>query len=335
MSRLRALAKGVSLAGVATVALGGAAVAAERYALSRIRRTPDPEPHSVLAELQFPVASVASFDGGTINYVDVGSSDAAVTFVLSHGVTLSIRTWIRQISMLATAGFRVIAFDHRGHGGSQLGTTGWSVANLGDDVATLLHELELINVVIVGHSMGGIAAQSYLARHRDAAAARLVGLVLLSTLPSALVGSQAARFGQLVEQVTRKTPDSTRLWANPQIGLLLARFGFGRDPVASHVELVRQMMVACPKTTRVEGPRSLIGFNLVGELANITIPTLVIGGTADVITPPGDSQRMYESIPDARIEMLEDGGHMLMLERADIVNELLVDFGLSVAPSDD
>ena len=326
MSRLRAFAKGASIAGVASVALGGVAYTAQRLALSRLRRTADPSPASVLAPLQFPLQSMASFDGGTINFVDIGSRNSPTTFVLSHGVTLSIRTWVLQLASLESAGFRVIAFDHRGHGASRMGTGGFSVDGIGDDVATLLSTLQLHNVVLVGHSMGGIAVQSYLARHRADAEARLTGVVLLSTLPSALAGSQAARFGQVVERVTRRTPDSTRLWANPQIGMLLARFGFGRDPLASHVELVRQMMHACARDTRVHGPRSLIGFNLVDALAKIAVPTLIIGGTADVITPPKDSMRMHQAIPGSRLEMLEGGGHMLMLERSEIVNQLLIDF---------
>ena len=334
MSRLRAFAKGASIAGVATVAIGGAAYAAEKYALSRLRRTADPEPENVLSRLTYCEHSIPSFDAGTINFVDIGPRDARITMVLSHGVTLSMRTWVRQFDALRGAGFRVIAFDHRGHGRSRLGTTGHSVASIGDDIATLLRELELRNVVLVGHSMGGIAAQSYIARHRDDADDRLSGLVLLSTLPSALSGSQAARFGQLIERITRRTPDSTRLWANPQIGILLARFGFGRDPVASQVELVRQMMHACSKATRVQGPRSIIGFNLVSELSKIKVPTLVIGGTADVITPPSDSIRMHMAIPHARIEMLDGGGHMLMLERAETVNQLLIDFADGLPESD-
>ena len=154
----------------------------------------------------------------------------------------------------------------------------------------------------------------------------MAGVVFLSTLSSALSGSQAARFGQLVERVTRRTPDSTRLWGNQHLGLVLARVGFGKDPVARDVELVRQMMHECARSTRVDGPRSLIGLNLVDELQAIDVPTLVIGGTADVITPQRDSQRIHDQVRGSRLELLEGGGHMLMLERADVVNTLILDF---------
>ena len=133
-----------------------------------------------------------------------------------------------------------------------------------------------------------------------------------------------------MERMTRRTPDSTRLWANPNIGILLARFGFGKDPNASHIELVRRMMLECPKHTRVAGPRSLIGFDLVSTLPGIKQPTLVVGGTADVITPPRDSQRLHDAIKDSSLEIFEGGGHMLMLERCDALNDLIETFARKV-----
>ena len=93
------------------------------------------------------------------------------------------------------------------------------------------------------------------------------------------------------------------------------------------------MIAVCSRLTRVEGPRSLIGFNLVDELANIKQPTLVIGGTADAITPERDSQRMYAAIPNARIEIFDGAGHMLMLERFEAVNALLIKFADEVGAS--
>ena len=320
---------------------GATAYGLELLAVARIHRVPDADPDAVLVPIAWAERSLPSHDGGTINLVDTGEAvssnvrsnlaEPLPTLVFSHGVTLSIRTWVRQIDTFAREGFRVVAFDHRGHGGAALGRNGFGVTDIGDDIDTLLEVLDLNKVILIGHSMGGIAAQSYLVRHREAANRRVCGLVLLSTLPSAMSGSQAARFGKVVERVTRRTPDSTRLWAHPHLGLLLARFGFGRDPRASDVELVRQMMLECDRKTRVEGPRSLIGFDLVRELGSISQPTLVIGGTADVITPPHDSQRMHDAIVGSELILFEGGGHMLMLERYREVNEAIRSFALKCA----
>lgn len=332
MSRLRLLARGAGIATAAAAGVAGAAYGAQRLAVARLRARPDDTP-DVLDPIPLVAHEIPSHDGGTISYVDSGPGTERVTFVLSHGVTLSVRTWVRQLGALPDAGFRTIAFDHRGHGGSQLGDNAFSVDDIGDDFCTLLESLDLRDVVLVGHSMGGIAVQSFVARHPEVAAARVRGIVLLSTLAVSPGGSQAARLNAITERVTRRTPDSTWLWSNPELGVLLARFGFGQEPAPSHLELVRQMMLACPPHTRLHGPRSLIGFDLSAALERIAVPTLVIGGTADLITPIGESRRMHRAIPGSRLEEVDGGGHMLMLERTDLVDRLLVDFARGTAPT--
>ncbi len=329
MSRAAAFLRGAGIAGVAATGLAGAAYGAQRVAVARVRSRPDDTP-DVLAPITLAEHQVPSHDGGTVNYVDSGPGTRPATFVLSHGVTLSVRTWVRQLEALPRAGFRTVAFDHRGHGGSVLGDTEFSVDNLGDDFCTLLETLDLHDAVLVGHSMGGIAVQSFVARHPEVARTRVRGLVLLNTFAVSPGGSQAARWNHFAERLTRRTPDSTWLWSNPELGVLLARFGFGRDPAPSHLELVRQMMLACPPHTRVHGPRSLIGVDFTEALERIEIPTLVIGGTADMITPISASRGMHRRIRGSRLEELDGGGHMLMLERTEIVDDLLCDFASSV-----
>ena len=87
------------------------------------------------------------------------------------------------------------------------------------------------------------------------------------------------------------------------------------------------MMAECPAETRRDAPRVLVGLDLTPELPKVRIPTLVIGGTADVLTPPfGGAAHRASSIPGARLELMRGGGHMLMLERTDELDRLIVDF---------
>ncbi len=335
-SRVGRVAKRAAIASALAGGVGAGAYGVGRFVAARLRGiSDDADAERLLDEPMWVSTTVPSFDGGTINVIDrqppKGTPVQAVTFVLSHGVTLSARTWLRQLDSLPAAGFRTVAFDHRGHGASKLGTAGHSIDNLGDDVRTVLEDLDLHNVVLVGHSMGGIAVQSYFARHAESAHARVAGLVLLSTLARTIGGSQAAQLNALMERLTRRTPDTTRIWASRNLGLVLARVGFGRDPKPSHVELVRRMMLACPPATRVSAPRSLVGFDLSAGLAQIRVPTLVICGTHDVITPLHNSRYMARWIDGARLEVMEGGGHMLMLERTEAVDRLLVDFAHEVA----
>jgi non-heme chloroperoxidase len=318
-------------AGIAAGVVAGAtglAIGVPRIVAKRLRNRPDGEARQVLETPIYESASLPSHDRGTIHVVSVGTGPP---IVLSHGVTLSVRTWVRQLETLPAQGFHVVAFDHRGHGSSKLGDSGFSVDNLGDDIRTLVEGLNLRDAVLVGHSMGGIAVQSFLLRHPEVGAERIKGVVLLSTLARVpLSGPRAAGLRVLIDRLSEIVPDSTRVWSLPNVGFLLARVGFGRDPKPSHVELVRQMMLECAADTRRESPRSLLGFDLTARLPEVRIPTLVIGGSADVIAPPAESRRLAELIPGARLEMIRGGGHMLMLEHTDLVDRLITDFAREV-----
>ena len=90
------------------------------------------------------------------------------------------------------------------------------------------------------------------------------------------------------------------------------------------------MILACDPETRRSAPAALLGLDLTDELPHIAVPTLVIGGTADLVTPPSESRRIAGLVPGARLELLERGGHMLMLERTEAVNALITDFAAAV-----
>src|SRR5436190_11866904 len=122
------------------------------------------------------------------------------------------------------------------------------------------------------------------------------------------------------------------VWSSPNLGFLLARIGFGSDPQPSHVELVRQMLNECPPETRLNAPRALIGLDLTAELPAVRIPTLVVVGTGDLLTPPAQARLIARLIPGARLEILTGGGHMLMLERAAELDRMIIDFARQVGP---
>lgn len=323
------LVKRAAIAAGAVGGLAAAAYAAELLAAARVRRLPDADAARALDAPIHVDRRLDTHDGGSLYVVEAGD-ESLPPIVLSHGVTLSVRTWFYQLEQLPEEGFRTIAFDHRGHGLSELGDAGHSLENLAEDVKTVVLGLDLHDVVLVGHSMGGVAVQEFVTRYPELAAERVVGIVLLSTLAYTPFGSRSTRTKARIEKLTKRTPDATWLWERRNLGLLAARLGFGKNPHPSHVELVRRMMVECAPETRRDAPRVLIGLDLTEALPNIRIPTLVIGGTADALTPPAEARRMARLIPGARLELLEDGGHMLMLERTEQLNRLIVDFAREV-----
>jgi pimeloyl-ACP methyl ester carboxylesterase len=329
--KMSAAAKVAGTAAGVAGAVAGAAYGAQRLLARRVRSRPDGDAARALDAPIYIDRRLEAFDGGSIYVVEAGEGPP---IVLSHGVTNSIRTWVHQLDTLPQAGFRAIAYDHRGHGQSQLGSAGHSVENLALDMRTVLEELDVTGAVVVGHSMGGVAAQAFVTRFPDVAEKRVAGLVLLSTLATTPLGSQSTRTKRRIEQITNHAPDMGWLWNSPNLGLLAARIGFGRDPQPSHVELVRQMLAACPPETRLDAPRALIGLDLTSDLPNIRIPTLVIVGTADVLTPPAQARLIARLVPGARLEVFPGGGHMLMLERTDELDRMIVEFARDVAPSE-
>jgi pimeloyl-ACP methyl ester carboxylesterase len=314
--------------GVATgVAVGVAAGVAgtlygtERAVVRNLRRRPDPDSGALGPLLYDEARRVPSHDGGTVFTMARGTGP---TVLLSHGVTLTSRVWVKQFANLPERGVRVVAFDHRGHGDSLAGESGHSVSNLGSDVRSVVEGLDLRDVVIVGHSMGGIAVQAFAIEHAEVLRERVAGIVLLSTLArTQRVGPRAAL--PLTEMAIGAF-DLAGFMQRPELGAALARIGFGRDPQSSHVELTRQLLASCPPETTRLATVALLGLDLTGDLPGIDVPTIVAGGTRDRITPFSESRRIAELIPGARLETFVDAGHMLMLERTESFEQMLLDF---------
>lgn len=318
--------KALGLAAGAAATIAGAAYATERVAAGRLRRHDDPDANADLVPAFDEIRSLASHDGGSISVISRG---AGPPIVLSHGVTLSVRTWVKQMESLPEAGFRTIAFDHRGHGASTVGEGGHTLDTLAADVRTVLEGLDLRDAVLVGHSMGGVATQLFCLRHPEIAAERVAGIVLLSTLSrTALSGNK--RLTRMLDWVATASPDASGVLGFANLGLLITRIGFGRNPQPRHVELTRQMILECESDTRKHAAGPLLSLDLTDELPKLAVPTLVIGGTNDVLTPPAEARRIARLVPGARLELLEGAGHMAMLEQSETVDRLVIDFARDV-----
>jgi pimeloyl-ACP methyl ester carboxylesterase len=331
MSRLRAVGRIAGIAAGAMAGVAGVAYVGERFVAARLRRNPDGDAARALDAPIYVDHRLDAFDGGSIYVVEHGDGPP---IVFAHGVTNSLRTWFHQLEEFPRAGFRAIAYDHRGHGQSVLGTAGHSLDNLALDLKTVMEELDLRGAVLVGHSMGGVAVQAFVTQFPEIAAERVKGIVLLSTLAKTPLGSHSTRTKARIEKLTNHAPDMSWVWASPNLGFVLARRGFGHDPQPSHVELVRQMLLECPPETRLNAPRALIGLDLTEELRAVRIPTLVIVGTADLLTPPAQARLIARLIPGSRLEEFPGGGHMLMLERTVPLDKMIIEFAHEVGAVD-
>jgi len=323
MSVAKRVAKTAGVAAGVVAGMAGVAYGAQRAVTRGLRNRPDPDAGR-LDHLQFDESRrLPGHDGGSIYTISRGEGP---TIVLSHGVTIDSRVWVKQLEALPEQGMRVVAFDHRGHGQSLLGDTGHSIENLATDVKTVLEGLDLRDVILVGHSMGGLAAQAFAINHPGVARSRVRGLVLLSTFAR----TPAASLTPFPVEKVASWLDLAGLMRRPQLGTMLARIAFGKEPLGSHVELTRTMLSECDPDTARLAILPLLDVDLTAQLGEIDRPTLVIGGRADVLTPPMESRRIARHLPGARLVLVEHAGHMLMLERTELFHELLLDFAREV-----
>jgi non-heme chloroperoxidase len=314
--------KRTGIAAGVTAGVGGVVYAGQRVLATRLRHRDDPDGAAPLVPAFDEAIRIDCYDAGSLYVITRGDGPP---ILFSHGVTLSSRVWAKQFDSMPAAGFRAIAFDGRGHGESTVGETGHSIDNLAEDVRSVLVGLDLRGAVLVGHSMGGMGMQAFAIRHPEIARERVSGIVLMSTAARA-VTSDARRVRNGLERVTGAVPNVGAIMRQRNLGLLIARMGFGDSPHPSHVEATRQMLAACSRDTLREASRALLSLDLTPGLPSITLPTLVLVGTADVLTPPRDARQIATLIPDANLVEFAGAGHMLMYERADEVDQLIVDF---------
>jgi 3-oxoadipate enol-lactonase len=272
-----------------------------------------------LSELALPddveKVAVTVDDGTTIHGVAVGSGQP---IVLLHGVTLSVETWPYQLAALRKE-FRVIALDARGHGLSKFFGAVSGLDRLASDVAQVFAQLDLRDAVVVGHSMGGMMTQQMVLDFPELARDRIAGTILLST---------AAAPGQgfpIPGSARRVRPGPIGMPAG-EIGFAVARLGLGAKADPRHVAHTRNMTAATHSHTYRHVLPHVVGFDIRSRLKDYAVPALVINGSRDLLTPPRVGRELARRIPGAEFEVVPGAGHMLMMERAEWLNERIARF---------
>ena len=261
-------------------------------------------------------------DGSTIHGVEAGSGRP---IVLLHGVTLSVATWAYQLAALHKE-YRVIALDARGHGQSKSALNGWGIEHMASDVSQVFEKLDLRDAIVVGHSMGGMITQQMCLDFPDMARERIAGTILLSTAASPaqsvpgfnVINRRAMRPGS---SAVARAPRMGR-WTPPaELSYAVARLALGVDPDPRHVTHTRDMTLAMRPETISSLLPYVVGFDVRHRLKDYPVPALVIVGSRDLLTPPRVAKPMARLIPGAEFEVVSGGGHMLMMERAEWLNE--------------
>lgn len=256
-------------------------------------------------------------DDGAELRVGVAGPDTAPTIVLVHGLTSSFDDWGPVANLLLDAGYRVVGINQRGHGGSSVGSEGFSPARLGADLGQALTALDLGDVTLVGHSMGGVAAMALLGLRPETGADRAARLVLVSTLAdtSGVDRRLTLRLGN--------TQPYHDLADHPLHAPAVARFVFGRTPSRVLVDHALESNRRCPRSTRVAAALGLLGYDITAALPTLTTPTVVICGTLDRLTPLRENKAIAAAIPRARFIAVEGAGHLVIWENPQTVADAI------------
>jgi pimeloyl-ACP methyl ester carboxylesterase len=291
-----------------------------------------------------PTRRVPSDDGTEIAVEILGDNHPGPTVVFIHGWTFSSRSWHYQ-RMLAER-WRLVLMDHRDHGESGTGPREHrTVDQIGRDLYAVLDATARgRDVVLVGHSMGGMTIMSLAAQHPevfDGSAAtggpRVVAVALVDTsaqreeehtfgLHSALAKAFAKRWQSALALMVSDPERAERARrSGSAVSVAISRFlNLGRKPDKRLARFVEAMSAATKAQVVGDFWTTLDGHDKRHALATLaTVPTLVIVGDRDRLTPPHQARAIAAAVPGSRLLELRGAGHCTMLEQPDVVNAAL------------
>lgn len=312
--RRRNVLKSIALAttGAGLVATGGKVVAAE-VASAGLPKT---------NFLQLP--TIETRDRTSIYYKDWGKGKPVV---FAHCWALNSDMWQYQMTYLTSHGLRCIAYDRRGHGRSGQPGHGYDYDTLADDLATLIKQLDLRDVTLVGHHMGGGEIIRYLSRHGNGRVARAV--LVGATTPFRLKttdnpdGVDKSVFDQQRAELCKDSP-ATFASRGPRF------FGVGLPNISVSPQMIQWAMNQCLQSSLkglIDLHHTVTETDFRAEMRKINTPTLIIHGDADRSAPIDTTGRKTaQLIPGSRLQVYEGAPSALFITHMDQLNRDLLTF---------
>ena len=239
--------------------------------------------------------------------------------VLLHGFPLSKAMWEEQVNGIGST-YRIIAPDLRGHGESPAPEGVYTMDEMADDVVELLDSLSIAErIVLGGLSMGGYVALSLVARYPE----RIRGLMLFDTRAGA--DTPEAAKNREASARTILAADSAKEFVDGMIPKL-----FSATTLEQRPERVEPLRMVMENNTPRGVAGALLGMAIRPDrrdsLSGITVPTLVLVGEHDVITPPAEAKSLASAIPRSQLEVIPESGHMAPYENPSAANAVILRF---------
>lgn len=257
-------------------------------------------------------------------YEDHGSGPAVV---LLHGWPVDSRSWEPQLHPLLAAGHRVVTYDRRGFGRSSRPAQGYDFDTLAADLATVLTQLDLHDVTLVGFSLGTGELARYVGKNGTQ---RLRGCVFIESLAPSFAKSADNPWGvdqAGVAAVQQAILDDRYAWLTGLVGDFLNLDDYLGKRVSE--ETVRAIWNAGAEASPEATWACPVGWldDFSEDITRIDVPTLIVHGTADRILPiDGQGRRLHAALPHARYVEIDGGPHVGCVTHADEINRELLAF---------
>jgi pimeloyl-ACP methyl ester carboxylesterase len=245
-------------------------------------------------------------DSVHIDYRVWGSGDPAV--VLIHGWACDENYWSAQVDALKSK-YTVVAINLAGHGASERNRTDWTMGNYGEDVATVVRQLQNPHIVLVGHSMGADVALEASRRIGD----RVIGIIAVDSLKS--IGLPPMRPQEINRQLA---PFRDHFIEATRDYVTKTMFAKGAD--ATFVQKVAYDMSLEPPQVAIPSLQSLLAMDFTTLLPDIHVPVYAINSDLS----PTDEARIRKSLPGFKVDVLDHTGHFLMMEVPQRFNPMLL-----------
>jgi pimeloyl-ACP methyl ester carboxylesterase len=336
------LGVGLAAAGVATAA----GVAAGRANRERMQRLSVLAPEGMYTHVADKELAVIADDGVPLHVeIDEAAPEAAAddrpTVVFSHGYTLSLKSWVLQRKALTGAGYRVVLWDQRSHGLSERAPEeSCTIDQLGRELHSVISATAPDGpLVLVGHSMGGMTVMSMGEQFPDVVRDRTLAAAFVATSAGG-TNMMTLGFGQFVGRFlgrlgprflaglgSRQTLVNTaRRLGRDVEDLIVEHYSFASPVPLQTIRYTGDMIMGTPLTVMAE---FLPSINVHDKRAALThfhgVETLVLNGMQDLLTPPDHSEGIVRLVPGAEHVIVEDAGHIIMLEHPEVVNEQLLE----------
>lgn len=299
---------GLGLAGLAGTVHGLA-----RRQATRITTLPDPyAAQDLSAEPTGEDVLILRPDGTRLRARVAGTGP---TVVLVHGYGVTLAEW-NVVWERLRGEYRLIAYDHRGHGQSSIGALGVSSAVMAADLGAVLDFFEVKDATLLSHSMGGFLSLIYLLDHPEAARGHISRAVIVASFAGDVANGAPQTRAQIPLIRSGIMPALARTHT---YGWALMAPMFGKRPFASGVEAMRRMFAAQRHGPLMPVLRALQDENYYPRLNELQLPVTILCGTDDATTPRHHAEQLAAGIDGARLTLVPDMGHALNWEAPDAI----------------